>query len=39
VGLGLSIARRALSAHGGALQAFNREGGGLAMRITLPADS
>jgi K+-sensing histidine kinase KdpD len=39
VGLGLSIARRALAAHGGALQAFNREGGGLAMRITLPAES
>ena len=37
VGLGLSIARRALAAHGGALQAFNREGGGLSMRITLPA--
>jgi len=37
VGLGLSIARRALAAHGGALQAVNREGGGLSMRITLPA--
>jgi two-component system OmpR family sensor kinase len=36
VGLGLSIARRALAAHGGALQAVNREGGGLSMRITLP---
>jgi len=39
VGLGLSIARRALAAHGGALQAVNREGGGLSMRITLPAES
>jgi two-component system OmpR family sensor kinase len=38
VGLGLSIARRALAAHGGTLQAFNREGGGLLMRIGLPAD-
>jgi len=37
VGLGLSIARRALAAHGGALQALNRDGGGLSMRITLPA--
>jgi two-component system OmpR family sensor kinase len=39
VGLGLSIARRALSAHGGTLQAFNREGKGLLMRIALPTDS
>ncbi len=38
VGLGLSIARRALAAHGGSLQAFNREGRGLLMRIGLPAD-
>jgi two-component system OmpR family sensor kinase len=38
VGLGLSIARRALAAHGGTLQAFNRESGGLLMRIGLPAD-
>jgi two-component system OmpR family sensor kinase len=37
VGLGLSIARRALAAHGGALQAVNRDGGGLSMKITLPA--
>jgi two-component system, OmpR family, sensor kinase len=36
VGLGLSIARRALAAHGGTLQAFNREGRGLLMRIGLP---
>ncbi len=39
VGLGLSIARRALAAHGGTLQAFNREGGGLLMRIGLPPRS
>jgi two-component system OmpR family sensor kinase len=38
VGLGLSIARRALAAHGGTLQALNREGGGLLMRIGLPTD-
>ena len=38
VGLGLSIARRALAAHGGALQASNREGRGLLMRITLPME-
>lgn len=38
VGLGLSIARRALAAHGGSLQAANRESGGLLMRIGLPAD-
>ena len=37
VGLCLSIARRALAVHGGALQAFNREGGGLTMRIAFPA--
>jgi two-component system OmpR family sensor kinase len=36
VGLGLSIARRALAAHGGSLDARNRPGGGLVMRITLP---
>jgi two-component system OmpR family sensor kinase len=36
VGLGLSIARRALAAHGGSLEARNRPGGGLVMRITLP---
>jgi two-component system OmpR family sensor kinase len=39
IGLGLSIARRALAAHGGHLQAFNRDGGGLLMRISLPAAS
>jgi two-component system OmpR family sensor kinase len=39
VGLGLSIARRALAAHGGTLQAVNREGRGLLMQIRLPAES
>jgi two-component system OmpR family sensor kinase len=37
VGLGLTIARRALAAYGGRLEATNREGGGLLMRISLPA--
>jgi two-component system OmpR family sensor kinase len=36
VGLGLAIARRALAAHKGDLQAFNREGGGLVMRLAVP---
>ncbi len=36
VGLGLTIARRALAAYGGTVQASNREGGGLLMRISLP---
>jgi signal transduction histidine kinase len=35
-GLGLAIARRVLDAHGGAIQASNREGGGLRVLITLP---
>jgi len=37
VGLGLTIARRALAAYGGRLEATNRQGGGLLMRISLPA--
>lgn len=36
VGLGLSIARRALAAHKGEIRAFNAETGGLRIRITLP---
>jgi two-component system OmpR family sensor kinase len=36
VGLGLAIARRALAAYGGTIQAFNREGAGLIIRISLP---
>ncbi|MGZ3183964.1 MAG: sensor histidine kinase [Telluria sp.] len=36
-GLGLAIARRVIIAHGGAIRARNREGGGLAVDISLPA--
>lgn len=36
VGLGLSIARRAIAAHDGEVQALNRPSGGLVMRISLP---
>ena len=35
-GLGLSIARRAIAAHGGTISAENRTGGGLAVTVTLP---
>lgn len=40
-GLGLAIARRAVEAHGGAIRAANRAGGGLCVEIRLPvaADS
>ena len=36
-GLGLAIARRAIEAHGGRIEARDREGGGLSIRIELPA--
>jgi two-component system, OmpR family, sensor histidine kinase CpxA len=36
-GLGLAIAQRAIRAHGGRIHAENREGGGLAVIIHLPA--
>lgn len=36
-GLGLSIARRAVEVHGGRISAEPAPGGGLAMRITVPA--
>ncbi len=36
VGLGLAIAKRALSLHGGDIQAQLREGGGLAVTMVLP---
>lgn len=36
-GLGLAIARRAVEAHGGAISAINRRGGGLEVRMHLPA--
>ena len=37
-GLGLAIARRAVTAHGGDIRARNREGGGLVVEIRLPLD-
>jgi signal transduction histidine kinase len=37
-GLGLSIARRAVEAHGGDIRASNAEGGGLSVDIRLPAE-
>ncbi len=37
-GLGLSIARRAVEAHGGDIRASNTEGGGLRVDIRLPAE-
>ncbi|WP_029087876.1 ATP-binding protein [Brevundimonas aveniformis] len=35
-GLGLAVARGAARAHGGDVVLFNRDGGGLAARLTLP---
>lgn len=35
-GIGLAIARAAVEHHGGNIRAENRDGGGLAVRITLP---
>ena len=35
-GLGLAIARRVIDAHDGAIRVENRDGGGLAVTITLP---
>ncbi|HZV67638.1 MAG TPA: ATP-binding protein, partial [Telluria sp.] len=35
-GLGLAIARRVVDAHGGSIEAVNREGGGLSVTIRLP---
>jgi len=35
-GLGLAIAARAVTLHGGAIEARNAQGGGLAVSITLP---
>ena len=37
-GLGLAIAKRAVAAHGGTIEANNRPGAGLGVRITLPVD-
>ena len=38
VGLGLAIAKAIVVAHGGSLTASNRDGGGAAFRIELPAE-
>ncbi len=35
-GLGLAIAQRVMAAHGGGIGAFNRDGGGLRVRLSLP---
>ena len=35
-GLGLAIAARAVALHGGRITARNREGGGLAVTMSLP---
>jgi two-component system OmpR family sensor kinase len=37
-GLGLAVAKRAVTAQGGSIEASNRTGAGLGVRITLPAD-
>ncbi len=36
VGLGLAITERAVRFHGGKVRAYNRDGGGLVVEITLP---
>jgi signal transduction histidine kinase len=36
-GLGLSVSRRVVEAHGGQLTASNRDGGGACFTVTLPA--
>jgi signal transduction histidine kinase len=36
-GLGLSVSRRVVEAHGGQLTAANRDGGGACFTVTLPA--
>ena len=38
VGLGLTICRGIVTAHGGTLNVFNREGGGASFRFTLPIE-
>jgi len=38
-GLGLTIARRIIEAHGGTIAAFNRQEGGLRVEIMLPYDA
>lgn len=39
IGLGLSIAKRAVTMHGGTVSAANAQGGGLTVTITLPGES
>ena len=36
VGIGLAICSGLVSAHGGKIEAENREGGGAIFRVTLP---
>ncbi len=38
IGLGLTIARGIVEAHGGSMTAANREGGGALFRLTLPVE-
>ncbi|MEZ4312336.1 MAG: ATP-binding protein [Polyangiaceae bacterium] len=38
-GLGLSVARRVVELHGGALAASNREGGGAEIRVEIPRET
>jgi two-component system OmpR family sensor kinase len=37
-GLGLAVAKRAVTAQGGTIEASNRAGAGLGVRIILPVD-
>jgi len=37
-GLGLAVAKRAVATHGGTVEASNRMGAGLGVRITLPVN-
>ncbi|WP_179957511.1 ATP-binding protein [Exilibacterium tricleocarpae] len=38
-GVGLAIAERSVSLHGGSIRASNRDGGGLSVEISLPQES